>query len=407
MSYHALAPSHGRYAIRRSTVVAMFFALVCANAGSLLIRSGLQSEIWMLIYGATALWCLHDWGRTKGAFWMHAVVFLPPLYAILSTFWSIAPMQTAWSGVQFLMTTIIAVRIAMSIDPKRALVVAGGVYAVGISLSLLNVATGFMAPVWEHNGALLGIYTQKNMMGKAAVMGGLILVGLARLYRIPLLPVVIYIGLFAVVRMAMSAGALMTYLLVPALFFLAMVSRRSAQVRAVWIIFPLLALTLVGLAYVGSGGSPITALLEFTGKSPTLTGRTVIWQFGLESFREHPLLGVGFKAYWAVDSFAIRYIHATIEDGLFWFHNIYIEMLVGGGILGAAIMALVIVRFLRQALRWIVRSGSVVAILWGMILLVSLFAGLSDNVTFTLHGLNHVLIVMGYVFATRALREQL
>ncbi|OBY28148.1 O-antigen ligase family protein, partial [Leisingera sp. JC1] len=304
------------------------------------------------------------------------------------------------------MTSLIAFRLGLTLSADRALFILAGIFAAAILLSLANTAVGFLPPAWEHNGALLGIFTQKNMMGKAAVLGLLTVICVLKHKRVPVAGICVYLAGFFLVKSTLSAGALLTYLCAGLLFPLFAMRKFTVRGRLIFLLLPVVFVVLYLAAFVLTGGDPLAVFLEATGKSPTLTGRTIIWWFGIQSFLEHPLLGVGFKAYWSVKSYAIAYIHANIEEGLYWFHNIYIDILVAGGLLGAAAAAALLYCFVRQALRWYLYEGSVVSAAWGMILLVSLIGGLADNVMFTLHGLNHMLIIMGFIFGHRALSSK-
>jgi O-antigen ligase len=395
--------SSRKWVVSRSVAIEILFALVCIASAQILAKAGVQSPTWLLIYAIVMLWCLRSWSETLRAVQVYWLLFLPPTYALLSMVWSWVPGYTLGASIQYLISTLIAVRLAISMDPLRALKIVAVVLFGALLLSLANAAVGFLPPAWEHNGALLGIFKQKNVMGKAAVLALVYVVVVLKIKRVPLVGILIYICGFPILQATQSAGALLTYLCMGLMFPLFALRFMSAQMRVLLLLLPVVAIVLFGAAMLVTGFDPFSALLSATGKSATLTGRTVIWWFGIQTFLENPILGVGYKAYWVVDSYAISFIHNYIDDGLYWFHNIYIDLLVSGGILGLACSMALLAACVRQALRWYSRTGSLVATGWGLILIFNIVAGIGDNVAFTQHDFSHIMMLMGYIFAHRAL----
>jgi exopolysaccharide production protein ExoQ len=88
----------------------------------------------------------------------------------------------------------------------------------------------------------------------------------------------------------------------------------------------------------------VDAVLGIFGKDSTLTGRTFLWQQGIEAAREHPVLGIGYQGYWVPgfadaerlwDAFFI-----TARSG-FHFHNTFIEVAVETGVVGLALLCMI------------------------------------------------------------------
>lgn len=382
--------------------VPLFAGFVLATAAGAFLRLGITSACWMLVYAGTILWVILRWRQSLALCARVWIVFVPPLFTCLSAGWSLAPAATLTAGVQMVMTTLIAVRLAGALSPAQAIRLLTLVLLGLVGLSLANGALGFLPPAWEHNGALLGMFTQKNGMGKTVVLAALAGIALCWQQGWRSGALALYAGLIPVVLMTRSAGAVLTFAVAAALFPLLAARRLPAGLKAQILCLCAALAALWLLAYVATGGSPRADLLALTGKSQTLTGRLDIWKLGLDRWQEDWLFGIGFRSFWVYDTYAVRRIHAGIEDGLYWFHNIYVDILVAGGLVGALVCALMLAVLMCRAFGWYGRDTGPQAAAWLMILVVSMIAGGADNVMFTPHGFNHMLIVIGFVFATRA-----
>lgn len=85
--------------------------------------------------------------------------------------------------------------------------------------------------------------------------------------------------------------------------------------------------------------------LEFLGKSPTLTDRTLVWADAL-ALQDRPILGFGFESYWLGPRLELLW------EKWWWkpnqAHNGYIEMYLNLGIVGVVLLVLVILSTYRK-----------------------------------------------------------
>ncbi len=110
-------------------------------------------------------------------------------------------------------------------------------------------------------------------------------------------------------------------------------------------------LLVAGLVVIGVVGvigalqiGAVDAVLGVFGKDSTLTGRTYLWQQGIEAVRQNPVLGVGYQGYW-VPGFADAErlwddFFITGRSG-FHFHNTFIEVTVETGLIGLALLCMI------------------------------------------------------------------
>ena len=84
-------------------------------------------------------------------------------------------------------------------------------------------------------------------------------------------------------------------------------------------------------------------LLEAVGRDPTLTGRTVLWEWGLRAIAERPVVGWGFTGYFNSPQGAIPSLYVPEFDDyvIAHFHNSYIQTAVDLGLLGLLVLILV------------------------------------------------------------------
>jgi O-antigen ligase len=81
----------------------------------------------------------------------------------------------------------------------------------------------------------------------------------------------------------------------------------------------------------------IDLTLDTLGKDSTLTGRTILWGFGMEAFQSRPWLGFGFKGYWSSPDTSAYLLHIAVGQELWFFHNNFIEVAVAFGVVGAVL----------------------------------------------------------------------
>ncbi|MEO1543944.1 MAG: O-antigen ligase family protein, partial [Pseudomonadota bacterium] len=96
----------------------------------------------------------------------------------------------------------------------------------------------------------------------------------------------------------------------------------------------LLAFALIILVISFTGFNPYLELLDALGKDTTLTGRTLLWEFAFNTFANHPWLGVGYFAYWNSPETTATSLMIIAGIPLKSFHNNFLDVLVGVGLLG-------------------------------------------------------------------------
>lgn len=268
--------------------------------------------------------------------------------AILSVTWSVSQTIAMRRVFALIMSTAFAYLLATRFTPRQQVVLLGGVLSLTTCLSLL---APIGLPALAHmpgSGELRGIFIHKNVLGWTA--GFTFLLGLAaRSDSLPamrraswaLLP----LGLAGTVLSGSATGLVSTVVAIVVVTATLWAQRRRGPARLAANLLLLVAglLALVSLTFV------LLPLLEFLGKDATLTGRVPLWHLVDAQIARRPLLGFGYGTFWSEASPEAWKIWAELRWQAPHAHNGYRDVLLGTGIVGLTLFALVSARALRQA----------------------------------------------------------
>jgi len=153
-------------------------------------------------------------------------------------------------------------------------------------------------------------------------------------------------GAFCLIAGFTAASKLAALLLVLGLTALGVLAARTWRARAG---------VLAALAVLVGGGVLLLAetrlgertqfFLERSQDLAILEGRLVVWQYGLQMFRDFPLTGTGFGSF--AEAFA-RYLPAGARNRWAHAHNDYVELLLEGGLVAAALVLWLMVGYGRR-----------------------------------------------------------
>ena len=397
------AVRRGRLAVRREVVPASLLAALFFLANGGLFRLGEANGLaWLVLSGAVGLVALGDPRGAARACVRHRVVFLLPGFLLLTAVWSVAPVVTLAAGLKMIVTVALCCVLGARLTSRAVLTALALSMGLAMALSLVNLVLGVFPPVYETNGAFLGIFPQKTQVARTAVWLAFALVALAaaRGGR-GLLATGVAVALFPVTLIAHSVtGALgfgFVAVLVAALFLV----RLPASLR---LVLPLLVLgggaALVAV-YWATGGAPVEAALAVAGKGETLTGRTVLWSLGLAIWSESPVVGIGYGAFWDGAAFAAdrALVEAQVDEGLNGFHNAAVELLVASGFVGLGVWLIGVGWALWRLVRRALGRRSVDAAVWAVALAALMGMALFETSLFAARSLNLMLMTFALMQA--------
>lgn len=279
-------------------------------------------------------------GALLAAPWLTALIGM----ACLSVLWSISPATTLRGLVHFLGCTALGLLLGRALSLRGLILFLARLALTIAVVSLIAVALFPSArgvPPWDY--VWRGIFSHKNALGSGCAI---------------LLPLVTHAA-FAergARRLLFSVGTLGLLILLAASFSrtsqiiagialcnlglaVALPSRQQAWASASTAVF---LFTVVGLPLLFSTALP-GLFFESIGRQPTMSGRVPLWQTVWPWVEQRPWLGFGYSAFW--DPLSRRVFEISLAPDIqyipFYSHNGVIEVLLGLGAVGLALLSMV------------------------------------------------------------------
>lgn len=332
-------------------------------------------------------------------------LFLLPFWCIISAIWSEHPELSLRHGMQLMITFIIAVTLANRLAPITFLRVQFA------ALVIAGVASLLIGDVRD-DGVWIGIFDSKNYY--AFTMVALLLCSFALLVdrRQSITWRMAGLGgaLLAMPQIAMaeSVGAIMAsvFVLIVALALLSTSMRPTARQKT-RLFFQggiLLGLLLAAFQF----RSAITNFVfAFTGKDPSLTGRTELWETAVGEIVRSPILGAGYRAFWVEGNSLAEALWVDfyiISKSGFNFHNLYLSNAVEIGLIGVILQITLLVPALVLSFRWLLNAAHAPAMFSFMaVSFVIVLSSVEVPVFFEFHALS-VMVLVSLVYGLRAMR---
>lgn len=316
--------------------------------------SPLDRTVYFLLIVAGLLVLFGRRERLAGIVWQNKWLFLFYLYLFLSITWSDYSYVSFKRLIKDFGNVIMALVVLSEIHPYQAVrsVLLRSAYLL-IPLSVVTIKyfpdVGRYYDRWAHTAYFSGVAGDKNLLGMALFVCGLFLFNEfldsrkgpdAERLRAGIPLMVLIMMAFWLLMKAYSVTAIVCTILGAVILY---VLKRGGRQRLVISISIAAVLGLFTFSVLDFG-----ALLGgLLGRDVTLTGRTEIWRILLDE-KINPLLGTGFYSFWLgsrIDKLSEQY-HFTLNEA----HNGYLETYLNSGIVGLALLVLVLAFSLRA--RW-------------------------------------------------------
>lgn len=359
-----------------------------------------ERYVWLLADAALLIWILRHPHRLLALARDNRMFLSWALLAMVSAAWSLSPWVSFYQGTQLLLTILLAVALGSEgggMRLQRQLFVALSICQVLTLVALVlrpRQAIGL-------DGTWAGAFHHKNTLGSCMALQ--IITGLSLLLsgwrRIPVL---ITTAVAAVMLLRSASGASAVMLAVALLPLpLALCFRASPRLAGLVLGSGLLLMAIAFAVLAVSGTDPVALILEPLGKDATLTGRTILWHFGIEAFAERPMLGHGYRGYWEASTTAVFHLRTAIGQELWHFHNNVIESLVSFGVLGPIAIFSGLAVATTRTIRAFAATGAWPPF-WALQVVVAItVSSLAENVLIVNHGFLQVLLVAVVVATTR------
>ena len=301
-----------------------------------------------------ALWFSHAFYKKQFVLAPSSDMIVPTVFTGLSAIsflWSDYPLDSLYKGAEYI-SMMLCTLIMFRLVPIAALI--KGVAVSSVAIMLITLMGGQHASdAFSSDYALVGYFGSKNVVGFYAELGLIATLCAFLIKGNSLAKISLYVPFLALCAVCLywsqSSSSLLSFIVV------------CASVLGVWMIrrFPLNARPIIlGLGVLGVLTAAIMALafntslyektLSMLGKDSTLTGRTYLWQEGVNHGLERPILGHGYSAFWVVGQpYAERYweeFYITSKTG-FHFHNLLIQTFVDLGIIGLILVIWMVAKF--------------------------------------------------------------
>lgn len=305
--------------------------------------SGRFGQVSILLYYAVWLpLVLVDYRRVLGSYRKYIWIFAFAIFACISVFWSAAPGTTTRAGVQYL-THVICALIAMRVLDVRTLTL-GSVAGAGLVLVYSLLFGVYHFDPLDGTISFVGAFASKNQLGFYASLAvffsfaAVVILGQRGLW----LAVCGVVGLLAAYCLHASQSAtsvLTTAAVIGLVIGMRVFSLLPPKSRKLLFIAASVfgVITVIAAVY----GGAVDSILGVFGKDSTLTGRTYLWQQGIEAAMASPVIGIGYQAYWVQGFSEPERLWEEFFIGSrsgFHFHNTFIETMVEMGGIGLVLL---------------------------------------------------------------------
>lgn len=267
-------------------------------------ESNLVNQLfWLLATGLGVIAILPVWRRALRTVltsnsWLAGLAGL----ALISAVWAVAPgISLRRAVLQVMVMFCVVAAVGGSRSTWHCLMMLYLSMAIGMVVHLAAVA---LPGTFDWQGDFRGVFDDKNGLGAVAaiaiLIGGAIRPGLeTRVQR--RLNLAYLGGWLIIVVLAHSKTSLGMVVIIPsvvlALHLLARLTKLSIGIYLT--LLPVI-IAAVLTFLIGGLGIPPMSLLALISPDATFTGRTLIWQFALDSMHGHWLLGYGYQSFWNV-----------------------------------------------------------------------------------------------------------
>jgi O-antigen ligase len=274
---------------------------------------------------------------------------------LLSTLWATSGRDTIVEATVLVITAATGLYLARSFSPIQQMFLVCIAMQPGVIFSYIAVKRNWEFAV-SIEGHWVGIYFNRNSLAPVAAVGmiaalGLLWIVVCRRFKqwwpvfgFVLIDIALFDGyVLSRTRSSTSVAAVVVFGLVWMCWsVIRLMHRRNFltmdQVRRY---------VYSSFLIVASSGTWIlfkfqATILRWLGEEDFFNGRAAIWHYGWTGFLARPIVGWGWMSAWKSEIFLHRDLWWTVQGAQFS-HSSYIDVLLGGGIIGAVLLLLVLI----------------------------------------------------------------
>lgn len=325
------------------------------NTGS---ASGPESDF-LLSYGSLAVIGVLLVGLVGNGDAVVRVLSAEPLmmlyfFAIgLSPMWSSRFNESVASVINVAALIMLAVILLVRFTPVEIFQLITAAFTIGIVLDLIWV--GAMGSLGRSGAGWDGLATQKNGLGNHGLLGVMIFLMAARLFRRFRVPFYLLAALSVVLTIGSESKTSLGAGLITAASFVVFLAFRARRTLAGAVTITLATSSIVAVLYVTANLEELAGRL---GKDATFTGRTPLWAEVLEAIGRKPWLGYGYDGFFGGPLSESHSISASpqFDWGPNHAHNALMESALHVGVIFTLVYIIFNIRALVRAtdhIRWV------------------------------------------------------
>ena len=276
-------------------------------------------------------------------------------WMLLSTGWATASSYSLVASVSLFITCLAGLYVARSFTLLQQLTLFLVAMQPGLVVSWYAVRNNWSGAVNFDENYWIGIYFNRNSFAPPAALGFLAAGALAWILIVrrprfwaPLTVVLadvmlLDLGLLIRSKSSTSIGAIGLFIFVWAFWTLVRQVQRKKLISArqmLQTVYPLFLFVMILLTWIGFKFQKY--LFSFFNNKLDFSGRTMLWRFSWDGFLDKPILGWGwFSACNTPNFFHEREFWWAISNTT-WSHSAIMDVLLGGGVVGAGLLVLAI-----------------------------------------------------------------
>lgn len=332
---------------------------------------------------------------------LELLVAIVPLFYTASALWSNQPVASLQYGISLLLNAVAILALARLVPRQDLPLYLGRIIIIMCLAGVLGMLAGLeMVKYFDIHARttllgtepLRGFFNHKITAALYAVIGFfaafIFMKGALRLVACA------FLVLFILLTGSMAGFSL---LLIGLLLFFILKGMARVRLSVGLFLTVLIAIPALGVgAYFLFGQELLLAL----GRDPTLTGRTLLWEWGLRTALERPLLGWGYRGYngsGIADTDAST-ITAFVNYAVPHFHNSYIQTMVEAGLPSAVFIIGLLLWVTGQWYKTYRDSGTPEAQFFCIIMCLGLIAAGFINILFQYNTFSSIIFMMAIAY---------
>ena len=334
-----------------------YMAFVIFISSNAFVFLGLHSFLWLMAYAYALMRISMRFSGVLKTLRRNWIFLLYPILSMASVLWSDVPIETARFSIQLTFTVVIAAFIGMRFTLPQIFAAVAVTLFFCIAMSAVNL-NGALQPAYDHRNNFKGIFLSKNALGHRAVVFSVTCVfGMFLIPKVSFLTRLLFaVGMAINILLISISGSATAVGLSGIVALTGLLVWLLLTVRGGWVVVTAVALVPLGASVfiiLSLGLDPVSGGLQLLGRDPTLTGRTVLWQFAIQHLGERPFFGYGASGFWNNPEMQSRIVQlqARYGDGVGSFHNLPLQLLIMLGPIGLLIHTMAMVTTLYRCMQ--------------------------------------------------------